>query len=392
MMKLTVIDSLAEVSAAEWNRLNPGNDPFLSHEFLYGLELHDCLKPQGWYTSHIILRDEENRLFAAMPLYLRTNSYGEFVFDWAWADAYERAGGRYYPKFVSAIPFTPASGSRVLVVNSEDIGVALPALVDAAVELVQQNGASSVHCLFPGYEQARLFKDMDLLIRAGCQFHWFNRGYTSFEAFLQALNSKRRKQIRRERREANAPGITIEVLYGDAIGAEHWAIFHEFYCSTFLRKWGEPRFTESFFRYLSEAMPDAPLLILAKYENDYVAGSFSMRSHDTLYGRHWGCSQHVKQLHFELCYYQTIEFCIEQGLDRFDAGAQGEHKITRGFDPVKTWSAHWIADAGFRDAIADFLRRETRHIDQYVGELSQHRAYKKAPDFDDRIRITDAVG
>lgn len=388
-MKLTVINSLAEVGAAEWNRLNPTGDPFLSHEFLYGLETHNCLQPQGWYTSHFALRDSDGRLFAAMPLYLRTNSYGEFVFDWAWADAYERAGGSYYPKFVSAIPFTPATGNRVLAANAHDTAIAAPAMIGAAVELLGHNNASSLHCLFPDTEQAQLFKGLDMLIRVGCQFHWFNRGYESFDGFLQALNSKRRKQIKRERRLANAPGISIEVLYGDAVTPAHWAVFHKFYCSTFYRKWGEPRLTESFFRYLSETMPNAPLLVLAKYEGDYVAGSFSMRGVDTLYGRHWGCSQHFKQLHFELCYYQTIEFCIAQGLNKFDAGAQGEHKITRGFDPVKTWSAHWISDPVFRDAIADFLRRETRHIEQYIEDLSAHRAYKKAPAFDDSIRITD---
>jgi len=387
-MKLFAIDSLADVGAAEWNRLNSAGDPFLSHEFLYGLELHDCLKPQGWYTSHLILRDTDGKLFAAMPLYLRTNSYGEFVFDWAWADAYERAGGSYYPKFVSAIPFTPATGSRLLVANPGDLEVALPALTGAAIDLLAPNEASSLHFLFPDIEQAQQLKEQNLLIRAGCQYHWFNRGYTSFDDFLQALNSKRRKQIRRERRDANAPGMSIEVLYGDAISAEHWAVFHEFYCSTFYRKWGEPRFTESFFHYLSEAIPDAPLLVLGKHDGEYVAGSFSMRGSDTLYGRHWGCSQHFKQLHFELCYYQTIEFCIEQGLRRFDAGAQGEHKIMRGFDPVKTWSAHWISDPRFRDAIADFLERETQHIDHYVDELSGHRAYKKPPDFDETISIT----
>jgi predicted N-acyltransferase len=389
-MKLEVIKSLAEVGADEWNRLNGAGDPFVSHEFLYGLELHDCLKPQGWYGTHLILRDNDNVLFAAMPLYVRTNSYGEFVFDWAWADAFERAGGRYYPKLVSAIPFTPASGNRVLVANPGDLTVALPALTEAAIELVGAHSASSLHILFPNEEQAQQLKQKDLLIRAGCQYHWFNRDYDSFDQFLQALNSKRRKQIRRERRDASAPGITIDVLYGDAITASHWSIFHEFYCSTFYRKWGEPRLTESFFNYLSESMPDAPLLVLGKHEGEYVAGSFSMRGSDTLYGRHWGCSQHFKQLHFELCYYQTIEFCIEQKLHKFDAGAQGEHKVMRGFDPVKTWSAHWIDDPRLRDAIAEFLQRETQHIDGYVEEISGHTPYKNPPSFDDSIRIADA--
>ncbi len=388
-MKLEVINSLDEVGVDEWNRLNCAGDPFVSHEFLHGLELHDCLKPQGWYGTHILLRDNDDVLYAAMPLYLRTNSYGEFVFDWAWADAFERAGGSYYPKLVSAIPFTPASGNRILVSDPRHLDIAAPALTDAAIELVSAHGASSLHLLFPNDEQITRLKEQDLLIRAGCQYHWFNRDYESFDQFLQALNSKRRKQIRRERRDASAPGIEIEVLHGDAITRAHWSIFHKFYCSTFYRKWGEPRLTESFFNYLSESMPQAPLLILGKHEGEYVAGSFSMRGSDTLYGRHWGCSQHFKQLHFELCYYQTIEFCINEKLHRFDAGAQGEHKIMRGFDPVTTWSAHWIDDPRFRDAIAEFLQRETQHIDSYVQEVSGHSPYKKLPELDQSIRFDD---
>lgn len=389
-MKLTAISSLSEVEPAEWNALNRDGDPFLSHEFLYGLELHDCLEPQGWYGSHIVLRDDAGKLFGAMPLYLRTNSYGEFVFDWAWADAFERAGGRYYPKFVSAIPFTPASGKRLLAADPAALDIAAPALISAAIEITRQNDASSLHILFPDPDQAAALAGHELLLRAGCQYHWFNRDYATFDDFLGALNSKRRKQIRRERRDANQPGMEIEVLHGDRITPEHWSVFHEFYCSTFYRKWGEPRLTEPFFHYLSEALPEAPLLVLGRHEGDYVAGSFSMRGSDTLYGRHWGCSQHFKQLHFELCYYQTIDFCIEHGLARFDAGAQGEHKIMRGFEPVKTWSAHWIADANFRDAIADFLGRETRHIDQYIDDLSGHRAYRQLPDFDAAIHLDRA--
>jgi uncharacterized protein len=387
-VNVEITASLADVEPQQWNRLNPSGDPFLTHEFLYGLELHNCLKPQGWYGSHLLLRDDNGDLVAAMPLYLRTNSYGEFVFDWAWADAYETAGGKYYPKLVSAIPFTPATGNRLLAASADDLGMALPVLMDVAIELLNKHQASSLHCLFPTLEQTEQFKEHKLLVRTGCQYHWYNRDYTSFDDFLQALNSKRRKQIKRERRDANAPGIEIEVLHGSAITPEHWHVFHEFYCSTFYRKWGEPRLTESFFRYLSQALPNAPLLVLGKHDGEYVAGSFSMRGLDTLYGRHWGCTQHFKQLHFELCYYKTIEFCIEQKLARFDAGAQGEHKITRGFEPVKTWSAHWIADPRFRDAIADFLERESEHIDHYVDELSSHKAYKQQPEFDETIRFS----
>jgi predicted N-acyltransferase len=374
-MEIRFVQSLAEVDAAAWDALAGGADPFLSHGFLHGLELHDCLSPQGWYPCHAVAFDDD-RLIGAMPLYAKNNSYGEFVFDWSWADAYERAGGRYYPKFVSAIPFTPVSGRRVLSAPQHQ-GVE-GALVQAAIELVQKNDASSLHCLFPVETQADIFTEHDMLLRHSCQYHWFNYDYANFDAFLATLTSKRRKQIKRERRKAVESGVEIELLRGAEIGAEQWSCFYDFYCSTFYRKWGEPRFTESFFQSLPGLRIGEPLLVLGKYAGEYVAGAFALQGNDTLYGRHWGCSKHFKNLHFELCYYQLIEYCIEQKLHRFDAGVQGEHKIMRGFEPVKTLSAHWISDPALRAAVSRFVNNESSAISDYIDELDDHTAYRQA--------------
>jgi uncharacterized protein len=374
-IEISAIDSLKHVDAAQWDSLNVAGDPFLSHAFLVGLEIHDCLSPQGWYPIHLLAR-RGTSLVAAMPMYLKDNSYGEFVFDWAWADAYERAGGRYYPKLVSAIPFTPATGQRLLYDNDTNLSELLPAMIDAVKQLMESNKASSFHCLFPTNEQSAQFAASGLLTRQACQYHWNNRDYDTFDDYLGALKSKRRKQIRKERRDAQGAGLRIELLTEDAITERHWHAFHKFYCSTFYRKWGEPRLTEEFFNYLSDAMPKAPLLVLAADGDEYIAGSFCMRGRETLFGRHWGCLEHYNHLHFELCYYQNIEFCIAEKIKKFDAGAQGEHKIARGFEPVITWSNHLIADQGFSSAIADFLKRETGGINNYIDSLAVHSAFK----------------
>lgn len=374
-MDLRVVDSLASVDAAQWDRL-AGGHPFLRHGFLHGLEVTGCLEPQGWYPQHLLLEDG-GQLVAALPLYLRDNSYGEFVFDWSWAEAYQRAGGRYYPKLVSAIPFAPVSGPRLLVHPARDDGATLAArLVESAVALCDDNGLSSWHCLFPATAELPHYERAGLALRLGCQYHWFNDGYADFDAFLAALSSKKRKQIRRERRLVAEHGLVIETLRGAEIGADQWSVFHRFYCSTFERKWGEPRLTEAFFQTLEERLPGTAVLILARRGADYVAGAFAVAGPDTLYGRHWGCSAHYDNLHFELCYYRTIDYCISQGLACLDAGAQGEHKLARGFVPVETWSAHWLRDAGFRRAVADFVRRERAAMDEHVRELGEHVAFR----------------
>ena len=374
-MKIEVVDSLAGIDAHAWDEL-AGEDPFLRHGFLHGVEATGCLEPQGWYPQHLVVRDDDDVLLGALPLYVRDNSYGEFVFDWSWADAYERGGGRYYPKLVSAIPFSPVSGKRLLVRAGHEAEVA-PLLAYAGVKVCEDNDLSSWHCLFPDASQLAYFEKAGLLARLGCQYHWFNDAYTSFDDFLARLSSKKRKQIRRERRTVGEAGLTIETLVGDQITEAHWSVFHRFYCSTFNRKWGEPRLNEAFFQSLESRLPGAAVLILARDGRDYVAGAFSLQGGDTLYGRHWGCTGHHDNLHFELCYYRTIDFCISQGLRRLDAGAQGEHKLSRGFVPVKTWSTHWISDKGFRRAIRDFLSRETEAMERYVRELDGHLAFRQ---------------
>jgi len=377
-LEIRQVDGLGDIPARDWNALSDSGNPFVSHEYLYGLERHRCLDEHGWIPAHLAAY-AGNRLVGALPLYIRTNSFGEFVFDWAWADAFERAGGQYYPKLVSAIPFAPVIGPRLLVQREyEDTRAVRDALLAKTLELLRAGGMSSYHCLFTRDEDGPAFERAGLLPRLTCQFYWHNRGFRDFQDFLDNLTSKRRKQIRRERRQVSEHRMDIEVLRGHEVGERQWQEFHRFYCSTFHRRWGSPRLTLDFFRYLSEALPDRVLLILARHEGDYVAGAFAMVGDDTVYGRHWGCSESFPFLHFELCYYQTIEFCIDNGLAGVDAGVQGEHKLMRGFEPVAARSWHWIQHHGFRDAVDDFLARETRQMRWYMEELSTHTPFKTA--------------
>lgn len=374
--RIQELAGLSEMQPADWNRLVQTDNPFLTHEFLEGLEACDCLAPHGWIPRHLIA-SRDGAAVGVLPLYQKTNSYGEFVFDWAWADAYERAGGRYFPKLVTAIPFTPVRGPRLLVNPDHPHPEAVKArLLQAVIEMADAEGISSYHLLLPDNPDAELYARHEFLPRKTIQFYWHNRGYRDFEDFLDALTSKKRKQIKRERRRIAEAGLEIEVLPGDRISDRHWAVFHAFYCSTFHRRWGSPRLTRGFFQLLSRRLPRQTLLILARHNGGYVAGAFAMRDQGTLYGRHWGCGRQYDFLHFELCYYQTIDYCIRNGLARLDAGVQGEHKLSRGFEPVVTWSRHWIRHPGFRKAIGDFLERESADIDAYIGELQRHLPYK----------------
>ncbi len=371
-----ILDSLSSVTESRWNKLSTNNNPFLSRAFLYGLEQYGCLKNQHWQQAHIVI-EENDELLGMMPLYIKQDSYGEFVFDWAWADAYQRAGRAYYPKLVSAIPFTPVAGSRLLISQTADKQTVQKALIDAASSLMNENKLSSLHVLFPETEQMPLFEQADGLSRITVQYHWFNEAYRDFQDFTASLSSKKRKKLLRERKEIAKSGIEIERLTGSNITEQHWHAFYNFYCATFYKKWGEPRLTLDFFITLGEQLPDQTLLILAKQDNDYIAGAFAMLDDHTLYGRHWGCRQHVPFLHFELCYYQTIEHVIEQGLNKLDAGVQGEHKLARGFQPVAMPSAHWIREIAFRDAIADYLQRETVTMNEHIAMLKTHLPYKQ---------------
>ena len=380
-MKYSVrrVRSLTDIHFSEWNQLTGDTNPFLKHEFLSGLERYDCLTSHGWYPCHIIV-ESGKKLLAALPLYFKTNSIGEFVFDWQWAEAYENAGGKYYPKLVSAIPFTPVTGDRCLISPGLSKQEFSKILIDAAKELANETQASGLHILFPETKKKKNMTNMEMMLRKGCQYHWLNQGYSDFEDFLGRLSAKRRKQIRKERKALATPEFNIQILRGNEITEHHWKTFHNFYASTFYKKWGEPRFTRKFLDSLSQSMPESVLLIMARHDNNYVAGALAFEGGNTLFGRHWGCSDDFKFLHFELCYYQTIEYCIEHGLYRLDAGAQGEHKIWRGFSPVETWSAHWLINNNFSKAIGNFLKQETRYIDSYINDLAKHTAYRHTGD------------
>lgn len=352
----------------EWDKLNLSGNPFVSHSFLTALEESGSVGAgTGWSPAPIIIRDAEGDVAGALPAYLKTHSQGEYVFDHGWADAYERAGGRYYPKLVIAAPFSPVPGPRVL---ARDEAMAL-SLLAAAENVVVQNGLSSAHANFVDESQLDLFRKAGWLIRSGTQFHWESAGYTCFDDFMASLSSRKRRAIRKERAAAQA-AVTIEIIRGADIRPEHWDAFWVFYQDTGTRKWGTPYLTRSFFDLIAKSMSENIVLFLASREGRPVAGALNLLGPDCLYGRYWGCTEDIPFLHFELCYYQAIDFAIDHGLRRVEAGAQGEHKLARGYLPVTTWSAHFIADPGFRSAIADFLERERRAVEreqEFLGEL-----------------------
>jgi predicted N-acyltransferase len=378
-MQVKLIRQLDEIAPQAWNALEGGIDnPFLRHEFLAGLERHDCVGKQwGWLPHHLALYQGE-RLIGAVPMYLKYNSYGELVFDWAWADAYQRAGLNYYPKLVSAVPYSPVSGPRLLVAADADRGQVATVLMREAQALAIDLQVSSLHWLFPHENDMQRLEARGFMRRSGTQFHWHNRGYRDFDHYLASFSAQKRKKLKRERRRVAEQGITIECLDGHRATADQWQIFHHFYRSTFDKRGGYPTLSEAFFRHLGESLPQSVVLMLASYEGRYVAGALSLRSGDTLYGRHWGCEEDFHSLHFELCYYQGLDYCIAHGLQRFEPGAQGEHKVGRGFEPVPTWSAHWLADPTFARAVADYLAREQETMQEYMQELTQHLPFKRS--------------
>lgn len=372
-MHIEYLDSLVGIAAADWNALDPTGNPFLRHEFLHALEASGCVGPgTGWLPRHVALF-EGDALQAALPLYEKSHSYGEYVFDWAWAEAYRRAGLDYYPKLVSAAPFSPVTGPRLLTGGYPE---QQPALLQAALALAN-TGYSSLHTLFCPPDESAVLENAGLLIREGVQFHWRNAGYRDFDDFLDRFSSRKRKQVRKERREALAGELTVECLQGREIAAAHWDVFYRFYLATIRKKGAMPYLTRGFFHELGERLPEACVLFLARQGDDYVAGALSLRSEHALYGRYWGSLDEFPGLHFELCYYQGIDYCIREGLARYEAGAQGEHKIARGFLPVATYSAHWLAHPQFRRAVADFLRRERVGLARYRAELEVLSPFKR---------------
>ena len=365
------LTSLERISAGEWNAVTGTDYPFLRHEFLYGLERTGCANAEtGWQPCHLLLRDEEG-ILALMPLYLKSHSYGEYVFDWSWADAYHRNGLNYYLKLLTAIPFTPSQSSRLLCAPGENINTLTETMCRVVQEEAGRLGASSWHVLFPLPKESSLLRDRGLLQRTGTQFQWFNRGYGSFDAFLEAFSSRKRKNVRKERLAVQDAGIRFEHFRGGEIREEQWREFYRFYQNTYHVRGQQPYLSLTFFLQLGREMPDNVLLVMALHEGRAIAGALSLFDDTTLYGRYWGCLEDYQFLHFETCYYQGIEFCIANGLQRFDSGAQGEHKIQRGFEPVSTWSNHWIADPRFAQAIGDFLQQETEHVEQYRRDAAQ---------------------
>ena len=360
------ITSLDQISAENWNAIAGTDYPFLRHEFLYGLEITKCTTADtGWQPCHLLLR-ENQKLVALMPLYLKSHSYGEYVFDWSWADAWRQSGLTYYPKLVSAIPFTPATGPRLCTAPDIDVDRCFQAALGAIQKLATEREISSWHLLFPEKDVSEKLLADGLHRRAATQFHWFNNGYSCFEDFLAAFNSRKRKSLKKERQRVRDQGLELKTLTGDEIGIKEWEQFYRFYQLTYAKRSGhEGYLSREFFVEAAASMGDQVIMVLAYHDSHAIAGALYFRSSDTLYGRYWGCAREFDCLHFEACYYQGIEYCIANGLQRFDPGAQGEHKIQRGFHPVTTWSNHWIADPQLSTAVGDFTRREENHNENY---------------------------
>jgi predicted N-acyltransferase len=379
-----ILSSPAEVAADEWNALlarDAQPTPFLRHEFLDALHVARCAVDEtGWSPHFVTLTDARTgRLAAAAPVYAKQHSYGEYVFDWAWADAYQRNGLSYYPKLLCAVPFTPVQGTRLLAVDDD----ARRRLAATLLAFAEQSDASSLHVLFPTGEEARLLESMGMMLREGVQFHWVNDGYRHFDDFLGTLEQKKRKNIRAERRKVRDAGVTFRRLTGEHITDSDWRFFTRCYRQTYREHYSSPYLNLDFFRAIGATMPENLLLVIAEADGQPIASALAVyrrgeHGGGTLYGRYWGAIEHVPCLHFETAYYQLLEFCIEAGLDTFEGGAQGEHKLARGFLPTVTHSAHWLAHPAFADAVAHFLERETEHIHAYVDELREHDPFRRS--------------
>ncbi|ONR50170.1 GNAT family N-acetyltransferase [Burkholderia cenocepacia] len=379
-----ILSSPAEVPADEWNALlarDAQPTPFLRHEFLDALHVARCaVDDTGWSPHFVTLTDAgTGRLAAAAPVYAKQHSYGEYVFDWAWADAYQRNDLPYYPKLLCAVPFTPAQGTRLLAADDD----ARRRLAATLLAFAEQSDVSSLHVLFPTGDEARLLESMGMMLREGVQFHWLNDGYRHFDDFLGTLEQKKRKNIRAERRKVHDAGVTFRRLTGDRITDADWRFFSRCYRQTYREHYSSPYLNLDFFRTIGATMPENLLLVIAEADGQPIASALAVyrrgeHGGGTLYGRYWGAIEHVPCLHFETAYYQLLEFCIEAGLDTFEGGAQGEHKLARGFLPTVTHSAHWLAHPAFSDAVARFLERETAHIHAYVDELREHDPFRRS--------------
>lgn len=380
-LRATIYPSTAAIAPAVWNSLVPStggiaDNPFLDHAFFLALEASGCATAEtGWQPQHIVISTEDDRPLGLMPLFLKSHSMGEYVFDQGWANALERAGGSYYPKLQCSVPFTPVTAPKLLVPGDDPAIQA--ALLETAQQLAIQRHASSVHATFVPPEEAGRMEHQGWLKRIDTQFHWHNQGFDSFEAFLETLSSRKRKTIRRERRDALADGLTVKWLSGSDLREEHWDAFYDFYEDTGARKWGRPYLNRDFFSRLNASMADRIVLMLAYDGPQAIAGAINFRGKDRLYGRNWGCIRDVPFLHFELCYYQAIDYAIAHKLAVVEAGAQGEHKLARGYAPATTTSLHWIAHPGLREAVADYLNEERAAVERSQDILEDFTPFRR---------------
>ena len=371
-MKVQAHRSIDDIPSAEWDAL-AGDDPFLRHAFLAALEHSgSACAESGWLPLHLSCRDDDGSLAGALPLYLKSHSYGEFVFDWAWADAYQHHGLHYYPKLVSAVPFSPVPGARLLVSTGVERAEVAAALIAQTRTLAKQFKASSIHCLFPVEAELPEWNSAGFLTRSDTQFHWHNRKYRDFEDFLRQFTAAKRKKVRRERRRIAESGIEMRMLRGDELDVRLMAAMYRFYLATYEKRGRTAYLTREFFAEIRDTMPDALRVCFAFLGSEPVAAAICLQGGDTLYGRHWGSEQEFHSLHFEACYYQGIEYCIREGLRHFNPGTQGEHKISRGFEPTYTWSTHWLARPEFQAAIDEYLQREQHHVAAYLRETEAH--------------------
>jgi len=379
-MPVDIHDSISDIDASEWNRLAGSDYPFLRHEFLAAAEASGCVSPDtGWTPRHLTVRDRNGKICAAMPLYEKSHSWGEFVFDWSWAQAYQRAGIDYYPKLISAIPFTPAPSTRILLGDDRDKAMA-GSLLESAIGLANDTDCSSFHVLFPDPDELPLLRESGLQLRKDCQFHWHNQGYRNFDDFLGKFSSAKRKKAKRERRRVAEDGISFRWVHGEDADRALWNDVYQLISITFLRRGSMPYFDLGFFLDVSKHVPGSILLVLAEKHGALIAAAVFYESDDVLYGRYWGADAHYNSLHFETCYYQGIDYCIANKKQIFEPGTQGEHKISRGFVPTTTWSAHWLARPEFYSAIRSYLREEGRHIDRYMDAAGSHSPYRAGDD------------
>ena len=370
--KITIADSLAEIKSSDWDGLARKN-PTASYDFLRAMEVSNCVGDgTGWYPAHIFAH-QGNKLIGALPLYIKSHSYGEYVFDWAWADAYQRSGLDYYPKLLCAIPFTPVGGPRLLTDDEHTKDL----LIKSAIQFAETNEFSSFHCLYPAEDEKSSWAQHSMLKRKSFQFHWTNKGYITFDEFLSSMNHRKRKKIRQEREKLRNLGISLETVKGSQASDTEWSFFFKCYQQTYLERGSTPYLNQKFFDSIRSSIGEHILLVFAKFEGDFVASAMNIIGDDVIYGRYWGSTRYIPGLHFEVCYYQAIEYAIKNGIARFEGGAQGEHKLARGLEPVETDSYHWLAHPQFADAVSSYLERESPAIDNHVGSLQLRSPFKR---------------